>query len=413
MTSSEQSVHASVAPFPPGSRLVHVGPPKTGTTAVQSALNAVRDDLARLGVHYAGPGSRPREAGKALMTGKVGTGESAAWDALVEEVAAAGDLRVCISNEQFASVDDEAAARALRDLGGDAARPVAVVRRLDKLLPSQWQQRVRRSRSMISYEDWLGIVLGDEPDGAHWDHFWRMHDLEGLVTRWRNPAAEAPMTLVVADESDREFLLRVFEGLLGLPEGVLELIADKSNRSLSLNESEFIRHLDRVADELAWPRELHQELVKPAISHSIRRSPKDDDDAPITLPGWAVARVAELNQRRIDFLRTTDARVVGDVDGLALSGEAPAGQAATDVRVTPHLAGVAVGAAVTAVLERQQQLEKRVETLTGKLERERKRADRPVAAPAAPAAGGVESVPSKELVRVVGRRVAARLRRRS
>ena len=119
--------------LPPGARLIHVGPPKTGTTAIQSAFVRVRDELPELGVHYAGRGSRPRAAAAALT----GVGVSArqrpsmaAWEALVQEVRDAGPLRVCISNEQFAAADDDAANRLVNDLGGNDAHVVMVVRPL-------------------------------------------------------------------------------------------------------------------------------------------------------------------------------------------------------------------------------------------------------------------------------------------
>jgi len=46
--------------LPEGARLLHIGPQKTGTTSLQAAMHARRDDLARHGVVYAGKGMRPR-----------------------------------------------------------------------------------------------------------------------------------------------------------------------------------------------------------------------------------------------------------------------------------------------------------------------------------------------------------------
>src|SRR3954464_7244587 len=122
--------------LPPGVRLAHIGPPKTGTTAVQSAFVGVREALAEHGVHYAGQGSRPRKAVKALTGAGVSRRNRppmAAWESLVREVRSAGPLRVCGSNEQFAAADDLAARRLVSDLGGDAVHVLMVVRSLDTL----------------------------------------------------------------------------------------------------------------------------------------------------------------------------------------------------------------------------------------------------------------------------------------
>src|SRR5262245_50160829 len=44
----------AVAPFPAGSRILHIGPPKTGTTALQASCWAARASLLAQGVRYAG-----------------------------------------------------------------------------------------------------------------------------------------------------------------------------------------------------------------------------------------------------------------------------------------------------------------------------------------------------------------------
>ena len=43
----------------PGTRLLHIGPHKTGTTAVQGALHLARERLAAEGVVYPGRGRQP------------------------------------------------------------------------------------------------------------------------------------------------------------------------------------------------------------------------------------------------------------------------------------------------------------------------------------------------------------------
>src|SRR4051794_41950522 len=55
------------AAVPEGTRLVHIGPHKTGSTAIQVALHTARDRLAEHGVAYVTTGGyRPRKAGWAL-----------------------------------------------------------------------------------------------------------------------------------------------------------------------------------------------------------------------------------------------------------------------------------------------------------------------------------------------------------
>jgi len=50
--------------LPEGSRLLHIGPPKTGTSAIQSAARVALPELYEYGVHYPNLG---REHGKAIV----------------------------------------------------------------------------------------------------------------------------------------------------------------------------------------------------------------------------------------------------------------------------------------------------------------------------------------------------------
>src|SRR5213075_2388892 len=105
----------------PTDHLLHIGPHKTGSTAIQVALFGARDRLAELGVHYPGRKRRRREASEELFAA-VRRGEPDAatpeWDTLVEEVATAGEVRVCVSDELFGKGTLAQAERVVRDLGG-------------------------------------------------------------------------------------------------------------------------------------------------------------------------------------------------------------------------------------------------------------------------------------------------------
>ncbi|HVX54627.1 MAG TPA: hypothetical protein VHA72_09020, partial [Nocardioides sp.] len=75
--------------LPPGSRLVHIGPHKTGTTAVQAAFDANRARIAAYGVRYAGSrrqAYRPALALTGLRGQRGSVIEAGAWERLVAEV---------------------------------------------------------------------------------------------------------------------------------------------------------------------------------------------------------------------------------------------------------------------------------------------------------------------------------------
>jgi hypothetical protein len=116
-------------------RLLHIGPHKTGTTAIQGALHLARERLAAEGVVYPGRGRQPlwpilAVTGQPALRGGPRP-EISYWDNLVREVRAAGDQRVVLSSEFFAEADDAAARRVIADLGGARVHVVVTLRSLD------------------------------------------------------------------------------------------------------------------------------------------------------------------------------------------------------------------------------------------------------------------------------------------
>lgn len=296
-------------PLPEAAVLLHVGPPKTGSTAVQGAFRQVKPELARLGVRCPGKERRAKQPLVDLVQGAGG----GAWAKLVGTVGRRSSDRIWVSNEDFASVGQETADTMVRDLGGERVRVVYVVRPLDKLLPSQWQQRVRRTRNAPSYDEWLREVLGDEPTAAH-QHFWARHDIEAQVAKWSS-GDPSRIHFVVAKEGDHDYLLRVFEDLMAIPTGTL-VAEPGANSSLTLSGAELVRELNRLADEYGIDEQKFRQELKPGLSKLIRSMPRDPADDAITMPRWAAARVAELDERRATFLRSRAGQLVGDPSSL-------------------------------------------------------------------------------------------------
>ena len=91
--------------LPEGTRLVHIGPHKTGTSALQGAFYLARRAAAAQGVHYAGPiASRrtPRTRSRPPATQQDPKAlPSRPWRRLLAEIEAARETRVVVSSEWF------------------------------------------------------------------------------------------------------------------------------------------------------------------------------------------------------------------------------------------------------------------------------------------------------------------------
>jgi hypothetical protein len=316
--------------LPAGSRVVHIGPYETHAAALQQAMHRRRAQLREHGVVYPGETRRPMRAGLAVLgrqprgRRRVDIGE---WQALVAEVNKARKARVCVSTEDFGTAGPEQARRIVADLGGERVHVVAVARRLDKVLPAHWQERIKSHRTR-PYESWLRGVLGDDPTDPDYKSVWASHDLPQMVGRWESAVSYDRFHVIVTDDSDVNWLSDVFESLLGLPDGMLRL-ADRANSSLSANAAELLRRINATFLQRKWPDEVYFRLVQQGMVADLVKGDRAELDQPMPPPpAWAAERIAQLADERIEQLRSLGVRVIGDLDRLRtppVSAEASVG----------------------------------------------------------------------------------------
>jgi hypothetical protein len=374
--------------LPEGARLLHIGPQKTGTTAIQVAMAESRDAMARAGAYYPSGDHRRRKAGWALgLPGGPTDTPISHWEELVAEVGAAGRVRVCVSDENFARADDAVAKRIVSELGGDEPYVVAVARSLDRYLPSQWQERVRAGSVTDTFEDWLRDILDDTSASREHANVWMGHDTEALVERWAAQVGPDRVTVVVADESDHRQLLDLFERFLGLPAGTLELHPDRSNEGFGLVETELVRRLRGRFRDRGWRFPEYNELIRRGVQRRLRsRSDRAPGPRHAPLPDWALSRIRELSDRRADRMPALGVRVLGDPDSLRIPPEVTSATIELDELTVPM--DLAVDA-IEAVVDREHELAARSGAS----------ADRP-------------DLSRRELLLLAGRRAARRFRGR-
>jgi hypothetical protein len=313
----------AVDPLPDGTRLIHIGPQKTGSTALQGALHKARAQLRELGVLYPGPAMRPWEAlgaGLGLTTPRGGPKpDISSWNRLLAQLAQPDWRIACISHEGLGRCTAAQVREVIAQLGGERPHVLAVARSYDRLFPSQWQQRIKARRS-YSYEEWLRLVLDDTHRGRVWRNVWVPHDTVGLIRRWVEPIGLEHVTLVIGSEQDRHLLPHTCERLLGVPEGLLDLRDERQNRSLTLPEVELLRSLNKLFDEREWSYEDYFDLVSSGVVPTLVKNPAPSGAPAIpTMPDWAMERVIDLSEKRVAALSEIGVNVVGDLDALLVS----------------------------------------------------------------------------------------------
>jgi hypothetical protein len=165
-------------------------------------------------------------------------------------------------------------------------------------------------------------------------------------------------------------LLRVFEQMAGLPEGLLVPEEGRLNRSLSYGEAELHRRLNIAFHENGWDEVQYAKLLRHGMVAHLQMHYEPDENAPrIVTPKWAVERAAEIGARSAATISGLGVRVVGDIESIGEAREADlvagAGQAppaSLPMRAVTHaMVGLIIGSQTKApieIVQENQQLSK-------------------------------------------------------
>lgn len=316
---------------PVGTIVLHVGPHKTGTTTLQAALGQHRGDLRELGVIYPGSVDHEMNASMAAGLAKVNPGQSferhlARWHKLIAQfdwdAASSRVQRGVLSSEFYCEATPERIAWIVDELRAPV-QVVITLRPLAKILPSQWQQYVQ-NQHVISYEDWLKGVLAKPESGPPTPTFWRRHHHAALARKWAGVVGADRVTVVAVDDRDRGFILRAFEGLLGVPERTLDVENTTRNRSLSYAEIELLRAFNRSAKAAKISAADYTRFIRFGAARVLQNATFAAEQQPVLTPGWAVERANDLQAEFIADIRSLGVDVIGDLDQLADRNLGPA-----------------------------------------------------------------------------------------
>ncbi len=305
--------------LPEGTRLIHIGPPKTGTTTLQGAFHGNREAVSAQGVHYAGPTRQPVAAVQAIMGMRSRrTGEIppiAKWRDLVDEIRGAGDRRVLLSNEWLTHARPETIRTIVDDLGPDRVHVAVTLRPLSKILPSQWQQAVQ-SGVKTPFETFLEQIFEDPDSDRSRRLFWYPHRHDQLIARWAEVVGPQNVTVIALDERDHDMVLRVFEQLLGLRTGTLVADGDRTNRSMTWAEIEIVRAFNAQFFAEGLDRPLHTKVMAFGAATRMKAREPGPGEARIETPQWALDRTAGIAREMVDAITASGVRIVGDPEHL-------------------------------------------------------------------------------------------------
>jgi len=308
-----------IAPIPVGTRLVHIGPPKTGTSALQGAFHHSRDALAVHGVEYAGRLRHSRVAMMAAAYDRVPEGYPAdaeqRWARLAQSIQESQADRLVLSSETLAGISEAKIAPFLEAMAGPV-HIVITLRPMASILASNWQQSIQDEMT-LSYDRWLARTLDPGAGNPAKSAFWRRHNLGHQLDLWIPLVGAENITVLVLDPEDRGMLFAAFEALVGVPGGTLTPDPKVSNPSFPYDEIEMLRAFNTRFREGGGSRAEYLKNAREAVIH--RRpaaSIENPASASISTPRWAAEAANEKIRPWVEQARDCGVNVVGDLAHL-------------------------------------------------------------------------------------------------
>ena len=298
--------------------VIHIGPPKTGSTTLQDALHHNRDDLKRMGIRYAGSGTQSAAAAMAATRRRDRTTgrqvPASAWKQLLKEMKNSIESTVVVSSEWFAAATPAQIRTISQELPGAEYQIVIALRSLDRVLPSRWRQNVVEGAT-YSFTEWLELIFSPSTN-PYSTRFWHQHRHDELVQRWGEVFGQRAITAICVDDADPDRLLRHMESLIGAQEGALGSSRHVRNMSLDGVTVEGIRRFNLLAEEHGVPPELRYLTVTRGVVPQIEQGVQSDGSSTGRVPAQYADRCVAESTRIVKELRSSGANILGNLDEL-------------------------------------------------------------------------------------------------
>lgn len=302
-----------------GKLFIHIGGPKTGTTAVQSALAEKRQTLRENGFLYPGIEINQQLAMYPLIR-LLGyehfvSKDPTLWNETIDEVNDwNGDA--ILSGEALFMAPAEVVAEILESFKKTQIKILITARSGHEIVISHWQESVKAGDtiSLAQYTD--EIALG--PEHATWKSFtyWAIAYCGAPIDTWASVAGIENVVVQSVDTTKNDETLRCFERIVGVPSGLLGTSSrNPINRSLTYSETELIRSCNEILLGGSPSNHHYSTLEHSVILDILSKSPSVDDPK-IQLPASYYESIAPFVNAEVDRILNSGAQIRGDASLL-------------------------------------------------------------------------------------------------
>ena len=299
--------------------LIHIGGPKTGTTAIQTALAENRHALNGRGFLYPGTGKN-QQASLFPLKRIAGfqnfvSGDRLGWEQLVDEVNRWKGV-VLLSSEVLISVPTDVVNEIVDTIGTSQIEILITGRSLHELVVSQWQEAIKAGDTISLREYANEIARGPKNATDSSLIFWLVADYLTPIQRWSQRLGIENIILQCVDIAKPDATLRSFEQIAEIPSGLLGTSPQNPvNQSLTYAESELIRSCNQILLKGAASSHDHSTLGAKFRRKILSQLPLEDD-AKIELPTSYYESIATFVNTEVQRIVNSGARIHGDISLL-------------------------------------------------------------------------------------------------
>lgn len=323
-----------------GKVLIHIGGPKTGTTAIQTAFAENRHALHERGILYPGTGIN-QQASLYPLNRIAGfenfvSGDRLGWEQLVDEVNQWEGI-VVLSSEVLLSVPTDVVNEVVDTIGTSQIEILITGRSLHELVVSQWQESVKAGDTISLRKYGNEIARGPKNATDLSLIFWLVADYVTPIQRWSQRLGIENIIVQCVDTTQPEATLRSFEQIAEIPSGLLGTsVQNPVNQSLTYAEAELIRSCNQILLQDSVSNH-HYSTLKPKFRRKVLSIMPHEDDAKIELPTSYYESIATFVNTEVQRIVNSGARIRGDISLLTRIPQTFSDSRDTDLKLDQDL----------------------------------------------------------------------------